>query len=916
MEPRSQTRHGAGDPSRPPTDHYQSNMSESESSDEDDDDIPAYKLPSISPSKPFTVSSTHSHANQAKRSLSDVAWGGIVLYPGSKKPRNGYNMTPVSREPLSGLTPGSSHAPRATVEMSPHTRSLSLSSESDVFEGLVSSVNDVFRRHQTCQAQDYTENQPQQARPPTSHQLGEVQPGEVEECAVLVGDQECGLPLTTPPLISCALLPNLDNLNGANEDVKPGLPAAPDEENQTEAEVQTQVDTVSLPGGDGWEVPKSPGEPSAPEDNLNATHQRPQPVTKRGRRPKFLRVTSMAELLPNSEPDTGKRKQGRPRKHYPRLRNETDTDYITRIARLQKKPIPCVLEQDAQLTRPSSPVRNSTNPINLIAANVPGKNSQGDDPHASTYVSGSTQGQESRDPLQPCYQTSFDLDCPQLAQQLDIRLKTEPEQDAARPENHTEPGTQAGSNTDEGNRGFGDHDNLSQHEPVHCDNDDNYTDSGTLSEAIDGFNTDSGNENGADKSSEDSFEHDVDVFNARRTRHAKDDELFEGPSDDDVLAIHLDHQPLRRLCKLLGNISWAGARGNWQWRYFEHNGAKTMPARALLLVLAKLERLYQATPKAPNLKGQTQFLRDHANMLSYYFHKIKILVEHIRTQRLDIPERNEVTQNTDSRKRKRMTRDLVLFVMPMLTHVLVSAWGLGGETWYETSFTSTAVELLRRTLSWIMLLHRRLLRELERCPLEEKPENHRQQQAWRRRNERRNIKREEIVPLLDDLFQVIAAAPDQLAETEVRAKKESQRRQQQLRRERQLKIEQKAAEEARRVAVAERKKRSLLSIHGIHYRLETPTASSSRPSPSVTLGSTEWSVEEQRLLFLRIQASFPACPDLNTLHWELNKTVAQTVAMTEHILGKMLAKVLIGYSVEERTAELRQIMRSSGVVGL
>ncbi|KAI0864448.1 hypothetical protein F4860DRAFT_407593 [Xylaria cubensis] len=849
MEPQNQLRRRTRVSSRLSTDQYQHGLSEAESSDEDDDDIPACKLPSVSPPKRFDVSSTHSHANQAKRSLSDAAPGSIVLYPGSKRPRNGYNMTPVSREHLPSLNSNSPRAPTATIEPPSHTRRPSVSSEDDVFEGLVSSVNNAFHHRQT--RQDYKESCHQLAHPPNFHQLGEVH----------VDNQDYDLPLTNPTaLISYALHPNSDNLSGGNENAKRKLGAEPDEEHQTGTEAQTRVDTVSLPGGDVWGVPSSPGEPNAKEDNPDATHQNLQPVKKRGRPPKSRRVVSLADFLPHSEPYTGERKRGRPRKHYPRLHNETDKDYATRIARLRKKPIPHVPDSDAHLPQQPPSARDRTRDI-----------------YAPTGVSRSF---PHRGPV------AFDPENPQFSQQVDIQFKDELEEDTTRP---------AGPSI-QNSEDIGNDNHLAQYESAECD-DDRLT-SATLSDSLDEFNSDLGSDKGADQPIKDNFQHDVDLFNARQPDYTEGDEIFEGPSDDDVLAIHLDQQPLRQLCKLLGSVSWARAKGNWQWRDFDYDGAETRPARALLPVLAKLERLYQETPKAPNLKAQNRFLREHANMLGYYFHKIKILVEHIRTQRLGIPEHNETTHHIDSRKRKRMTRDLVLYVIPMLTHVLASAWGLGGAKWSGTLFTGAAVELLKRTLGWIMRLHRRLLRELERYPLEEETENHHQQQAWHRRM----AKRKEIAPLLDDIFRVIAAAPDQLVEAEARAKEE-------LQRERQLKAEQMAA-------VAERKKRSLLSIHGIHYRLGTSNAGSSRPSPSLTLGSTEWSVEEQRLLFLRIQASFPVCPDLNTLRWELNKTAAQTVAMTEHLLGKMLTKVLIGYSPEERTAELRRIMRSSGVAGL
>ncbi|KAI0439677.1 hypothetical protein F4803DRAFT_530157 [Xylaria telfairii] len=788
MEPQSQLRHRMPGSSPPLTDH---NPPEAESSDEDDGDIPASKPPSVSPSKRLAVSSLRvplrPHANQAKRSFPDAALGGIVLYPGSKKPRNGYNMIPASRENPPYLAPGSPCAPIATVETPSHVRSPSVSS-GDVVEGLLNSLNDAFRHCETRRAQGCMEHQLRQACPPTFDQSDEVQPEGREEHAIRVGEQGCSLPLAiSTSLISDALPPNPDNLDGVNENMKRDLDVPPHEESQPEIAIQTRVDTVSPPGIDAWEVPESPGELNARQDNPDATRQTLQPTKKRGRPPKFHKAVSIAESIPNSEPDAGKRKPGRPRKHYPRV----------------------------------------------------GQNNQDSGAPTSIYVPGLTQDQ------------------------------------------------------------------LESHDPAECNNDDDLTDSEMLSEPLHESDTDSGDEK--DEDCEDSFQHDVDVFNAHQARHNKEENIF-GPPDDDILAIYLDYQPLRQLCKLLGNIAWAGAKGNWQWRYFKYDGAKTGPARALLPVLAKLEKLYQATPKAPNLEAQNHFLSEHANMLGYYFHKIEKLVEHIRTQRLF--EHNEETHNIDSRKRKRMARDLVVYIIPMLAHVLASAWGLGGVTWSKTSFTSAAVEVLKRTLGWIMLLHPCLLKELEKCPLEEKPENHRLEKAWHGRN----VKREEIAPLLIDLFQVIAAAPDRLAETEARAKKELQRRQRRLRRERQLKIEQEAAAEARRAAVAERKKRSLLSIHGIHYRLGTSTPTS-RLSPSA-LESSEWSTEERRLLFFRIQASYPVCPDLNTLRWELNKTVAQTVAMTKHILGKMLAEVFKGYSVEERAAETRRIMRSYEVAGL
>jgi hypothetical protein len=199
--------------------------------------------------------------------------------------------------------------------------------------------------------------------------------------------------------------------------------------------------------------------------------------------------------------------------------------------------------------------------------------------------------------------------------------------------------------------------------------------------------------------------------------------------------------------------------------------------------------------------------------------------------------------------------------------------------------------------------------ELERCPLEEQPEREYRQRIWHGRN----TKRKSIGPLLDELHEVIGAAPDRLAEAELQAKQELERHQQQLRREKQLKVQQKLAEEARLAVVEAPKRRSLRSIRGIHYP-RVSSATSSQPSPSLTPRPPDWSPEEQTLLFSKIQRSFPKLPNINHLRWELNKTVSETVAMTEQILGKIIAATRLDLSAKEQAAELRRIMSSAEVV--
>ncbi|KAI1356130.1 hypothetical protein F5Y01DRAFT_268603 [Xylaria sp. FL0043] len=832
---------------------YHCGLSTAESSDGDDDDIPASKLPIVSPSKRLSLSASRLPANRAKRSLSDAVQGGIVLFPGSKKPRNGYNMAPVSRQSLAGSSSGSLHT---SIQTRSHTNSVS--SGEDVREGLLRSVNDALRRRQTRPIQDDSEQQPEPEGASTVPLLDEVESAEQDDAGDHIKDQDPRLPLGILQRTSGVVASHSDVTDGvlqpSHSTTVPGE-TTPDRNKQAELQVQTQVDSLLPPLDDVWGVPSSPGQPVTSD-------QRTHPVKKRGRgRPPKLPANDVLDNAPET-----RKKLGRPRKHYPRLRDETDREYTIRIARLQKKPIPSCDDTDPQ---PS---------------------------------------------LQPFLVS--DGTTPQIALDPILQLKTEPDEDAVGTLNH------AGASAVETSvdKVLCHDDRHTQHESTEC-NDGEPTNSnveesdGTLSESIDGFDSSSDGSSELGEA-EGSFESDVDAFKARQTSHPEDEEIFEDPSDDDVLAIHLDEQPLQQLCQLLGDKSWAGVRKGWQWRHFRYEHAETKSARALLPLLTKLERLYEAAPKAPSLSEQNRFLREHADMLRYYFYKIKKVVQHIRNERLSVPEHDETAQNTDSRKSKRMTRDLVLYVVPMLAHVLASVWGLGGKTRTRksprrSSFTSTVVELLKRALGWIMLLYPRLLSELARCPLDKEPEDSDKKQAWHERNERR----EHVSPLLDDLYETISAAPDLLVEAEAQAKEELSQRQQQLRREEQLKIQQKAAEEARRALIAERKKQSLLSIRAIHDRFESP-ATSSRPSTSVTLQSADWTIEEQKLLFDRLQASYPVCPDLNDLRWELNKTLAQTVAMTEQMLQKMLKKVLVGYSPEERAAKLRQIMHTSGVVGV
>ncbi|KAI2633306.1 hypothetical protein GGS21DRAFT_128018 [Xylaria nigripes] len=828
---------------RPLSNHQHCDPSESESSDGDDDDIPAVvrRHPSSSPSKRLSIiSPAHLHVNPLKRSPSDPARGDITVFSGSKKPRAGYNLAPDSAK----LHPRFSQD-EATVGTTSLAENPNLGTEDHVREGLLSSVNDAFRHIKARQSQAPIKRESDSVSLP----LNGVKPADLgygESMGTQAPDEYL---LILPRATSATLIlgeevPDVSRISpgklpAQDDDVLSVTPPSPirvecglGETNQAEVEVQTPVDVGQQNNNndDVWKLSQSPEEISQQEvlrDITLHSNLKSQPVKKRVSTSELSTASKLSNPSRDRVADAGKRKVGKVRRPGSRLHAEPDND-VKRVTNLQKSMLP-VSNEEAGSPRGFSLAPNGVNSVQLI------------------QVEDSDQGSQ---------------------------------EELARTSRHDNSELSRIKNVDE---------------PRFTDSDDD----GALSDSSDAFNTDWGNDTSSNQSAEDSFMRDVLSSSADISLHAEDDEIFEGPPDDDVITIYLDHQPLRQLCKLLGDASWAGVKGDWQWQRFDYQGAETEPARVLLPILTKLERLYQATPKAPKLKEQNRFLRKHAPMLRSYFLKIKMVVEHIRTQRLEIPGRNDTARNTDPRRRKRMTRDLVLYVMPMLVHVLASAWSLGGKTWIETSFTAATVELLQRALGWVRSLNHRLLRELKRCPLEEEPESRHEQRIW----ERRNARRKEIDPLIDNLGQIIAAAPDRLVKTEAR-------RQERLRREEQLTIERKAAEEAGAALAAERKKRSLLSIHGIHYRLDSPTASFRPPLPPL-VRSTKWSYEEKGILFRHIQNSYPACPDLNRIRWELNKTFTETVNMAENILEKILATVMKDSSVEERTAKVRRIMRTS-----
>ncbi|CAJ2499874.1 Uu.00g027270.m01.CDS01 [Anthostomella pinea] len=82
---------------------------------------------------------------------------------------------------------------------------------------------------------------------------------------------------------------------------------------------------------------------------------------KRGRPPKSGEPSQMRESAPPPEPEPSadgakkKKRQGRPKKYYPKLEGETDREYTIRVARLRKEPVPFFADTEPQAGAESSP---------------------------------------------------------------------------------------------------------------------------------------------------------------------------------------------------------------------------------------------------------------------------------------------------------------------------------------------------------------------------------------------------------------------------------------------------------------------------------------------------------------------------------------------------------------------------------
>ncbi|KAI1078084.1 hypothetical protein F5B20DRAFT_549223 [Whalleya microplaca] len=433
------------------------------------------------------------------------------------------------------------------------------------------------------------------------------------------------------------------------------------------------------------------------------------------------------------------------------------------------------------------------------------------------------------------------------------------------------------------------------------------------SEPIDGYDSDNGSRSDVDLSAKESFAQDVENFRARHVGRDRNGDAVEGPPEDDDVAIHLPPTHLKKCLDEMKMLAWSGIKGDWQTRSFNFAPPSTTPGRALYSVLVKLERLYMEAPKAPHLIKQNRFLNEYSDILSHYFSQIKLVINYIATKRLKTRGRNKSSINNDRQKRREVTQDLAWIIIPMLFRVLASAWCLGGDNWRRTSFTRFTAELLTRAISWIERLYRLLITELEK-----------KRKNQTKKSLQENEKRKKLMEPLKSLIQDLESAPDELEREECLRQLKLEERERSLKRQEEIKAQWKQEEQARLTAIKERKWRSLLSLRG--YRV--PRAESSIPSsparaspalpPPATPSSSspprprtvsQWSLEEQTFLFKRVQESYPKLPHLDGLRWELNKTLEDTEAMAEELLGLMLEAVEPEQAPADRAARIQEIMQ-------
>ncbi|KAI1416537.1 hypothetical protein F5Y13DRAFT_118626 [Hypoxylon sp. FL1857] len=435
-----------------------------------------------------------------------------------------------------------------------------------------------------------------------------------------------------------------------------------------------------------------------------------------------------------------------------------------------------------------------------------------------------------------------------------------------------------------------------------------------------------------DLSSEESFAQDVANFRVRHPEGYKDGETFVGPPEDDDVTTHIDPSNLKMALRLMGQTAWAGLGSTMYRQSPDFDSADTEPVRALLQLMRKIDRLLVAAPKAPRITEQNKFLDEYSDILGYYFSKARLVLRQLRGRLREGLNRSRI--NDDMEERSKMSKEIVSLAIPMLFHVLASAWNLGGDDWRRTAFTISTVELLTRALGWIELLYRPLLGGLKQILVDEVDDEPAYEEMDR---QIKRGKREELDGLLQKLRGAIEAAPDELEREERRHNRVHQGRRNNLERQKEILAQWKQEEEERMRSIEERQWRSLMSIRGVHRPLSETSIppSSARSSlarrvssqvssraqsraqseeqphaPLSPQNADDWSMEEKTFLFKKIQESYPDLLDLDDVRWSLNRSLEETEAKAEELLGLMLEAVHPEQAAAERNMHVQEVMQA------
>ncbi len=407
-------------------------------------------------------------------------------------------------------------------------------------------------------------------------------------------------------------------------------------------------------------------------------------------------------------------------------------------------------------------------------------------------------------------------------------------------------------------------------------------------------------------SSKEIFSRDVELFRNRRVPEGEIlSEVFRGPPQADRIAIHIDPYFFKQALRLMRFKGWTGLGSTWQSKLLDEVAPRTQAGRHVMLLLARLNRLYLLTPRAPELINQNTFLAEYSDMITYHFSKINAAVFHILDGQLARPEPNQSAASQVKEKPIDIAEELVALIIPMILRVVASAWTLGGPRKDNTLFTRSTAEFLGRGIGWVRRLYHWARDQLSKG----EPEALSKKKVW----EAKQQKRGDLCPLLQRLTEQIRDVPTMLQAKQHEEMEKHKWQQKQ----KAIEMQRKQEEDEWQRHIKEQNRRAFLSIKGTKVN---PPRSPRRLAENLAFHrpiQQQWSREEKEFLFKELRRSYPQLPDLaGYVCQELNRNLEDIKGMVKILLRAMLKEVYEGIGEEtsapEREAEIRNLFRSSG----